>query len=641
MKRFYKLLSLFLLSIVGITNAVAQLYKKGTRLETTEDVVGQQVLLYAPQPFWYQTPGFMNGTENLSNVTELCPFVNESWIYEFEAVGRQVDGYELYRLKQVSSGKYVKDADGQVEKAFELTAKASEAFEMTVLRYVDITDTGKACGRNTSSSEKQDLSNPGFVLCRGELAAKSFNGNNEGYVYIGSMNYPLISPSSNSNMWEIWSVTADDTKGLDKLATYLENYFPGEDLLYDFPAGTNPGFYQAEDIAEAQVLVNEIREKFIDAYEGKITLSDAEVDELCDQLKAAYEKLQEKKIKPNGYYFIYNDAGRYLYAANQGETTFLYSKAANSYEIPENISYKDLKYIWKVTPVEEGDNAYLVKNMLKGLVISGQEASCSGTDNGMGFTLASSGSVKITDYCENSVPSFIFYTTAYTKNSRKQYHAKFDDNPVMAWEYALYSNPMHFVAVTEEEINAAIVQAHQIDCTVGAAGVGTLILPFAADLPKDMQAYRCTDVDGTRILTEAVNEIPANVPLLITALPGTYTFTGAPEGTETSYTDGVLTGVMEEKVITSGYVLQQQQNAVAFYPVSVEKPITVPAYKCYLNYAGEQQAMRFDDVLTGLKDVTTSEGSSMLYDLQGRRTRTATAPGVYIQNNRKIVKFKK
>ncbi len=913
MKRFYKLLSLFLLSIVGITNAVAQLYKKGTRLETTEDVVGQQVLLYAPQPFC----GFMNGTENLSNVTELCPFVNESWIYEFEAVGRQVDGYELYRLKQVSSGKYVKDADGQVEKAFELTAKASEAFEMTVLRYVDITDTGKACGRNTSSSEKQDLSNPGFVLCRGELAAKSFNGNNEGYVYIGSMNYPLISPSSNSNMWEIWSVTADDTKGLDKLATYLENYFPGEDLLYDFPAGTNPGFYQAEDIAEAQVLVNEIREKFIDAYEGKITLSDAEVDELCDQLKAAYEKLQEKKIKPNGYYFIYNDAGRYLYAANQGETTFLYSKAANSYEIPENISYKDLKYIWKVTPVEEGDNAYLVKNMLKGLVISGQEASCSGTDNGMGFTLASSGSVKITDYCENSVPSFIFYTTAYTKNSRKQYHAKFDDNPVMAWEYALYSNPMHFVAVTEEEFNAVIEQAmqlqrneklaalyskvtsnvmegtsyvwngekdadfthegalvsptgdeatshvfsrakqsdegtyealldgdfstyfhsawsggaftpsmsnfhdvcfeldeavsgivtakiakrltgkdyptkfavfgtnevdkanpdaadwtledvaniswdtplqiddeeserqkyvgyasfnlsqeykyvrlaaiatiynetnpmtnrgyfaisemnlwkggefdavnstismvsqptmdalnaalakakdeiaagtaseatiaeleaayaqfvqaaikqeKQIDCTVGAAGVGTLILPFDAELPQDMQAYRCTGVDGTRIQTEAVNEIPANVPLLITALPGTYQFTGVPEGTEKNYTDGVLTGVMEKTVITSGYVMQQQQNVVAFYPVSAEKPIAVPAYKCYLNYAGEQQAMRFDNVLTDLKGVTTSEGNSSLYDLQGRRTQTATAPGVYIQNNRKIVKFKK
>ena len=185
------------------------------------------------------------------------------------------------------------------------------------------------------------------------------------------------------------------------------------------------------------------------------------------------------------------------------------------------------------------------------------------------------------------------------------------------------------------------VDGRQIDCTVGSAGVGTLILPFAAELPQDMQAYRCTGVDGTRIQTEAVNKIPANVPLLITALPGTYQFTGVPEGTKTSYTDGVLTGVMEETVITSGYVMQQQQNVVAFYPVSAEKPITVPAYKCYLNYAGEQQAMRFDNVLTDLKGVTTSEGNSSLYDLQGRRTQTATAPGVYIQNNRKIVKFKK
>ena len=179
-----------------------------------------------------------------------------------------------------------------------------------------------------------------------------------------------------------------------------------------------------------------------------------------------------------------------------------------------------------------------------------------------------------------------------------------------------------------------------IDCTVGAAGVGTLILPFAAELPKDMQAYRCTGVDGTRVLTQAVDEIPANVPLLITALPGTYQFTGVPEGSERSYTDGMLTGVMEETVITSGYVLQQQ-DAVAFYPVTAGKPITVPAYKCYLSYTGEQQAMRLDDVLTGLKGVTTSEDGATLYDLQGRRTRTATAPGVYIQNNRKIVKSKK
>lgn len=184
------------------------------------------------------------------------------------------------------------------------------------------------------------------------------------------------------------------------------------------------------------------------------------------------------------------------------------------------------------------------------------------------------------------------------------------------------------------------VDGRQIDCTVGAAGVGTLILPFAAELPKDMQAYRCTGVDGTRVLTQAVDKITANVPLLITALPGTYQFTGVPEGSERSYTDGMLTGVMEETVITSGYVLQQQ-DAVAFYPVTAGKPITVPAYKCYLNYTGEQQAMRLDDVLTSLKGVTASEGDATLYDLQGRRTRTATAPGVYIQNNRKIVKSKK
>ena len=446
--------------------------------------------------------------------------------------------------------------------------------------------------------------------------------------YLKDICYGLAIPSTFANI----------PKGLEKLNHYLDRYFPSPDLSFDFPAGNSPGFYQAEVVAEAQVLVD----KANDVFNGEITLSDAEIDELCAQLKAAYEKLQESRIPLGaGYYFIYNVSGRYLYGADQGDTSFLYSNSANTYQIPETLTADDVKYIWKVTPAEEGENAYLVENVLKGLVISGQEASCSGTDNGMGFTLAKTGSVVITADGQKDAPSFIFSTTASTKNGHKQFHAKFNDNPVMARDAKdSENNCMHFVTVTEEEVNAVIGQEFQIDCKVGAAGVGTLILPFAAELPKDMQAYRCTGVDGTRVLTQAVDEIPANVPLLVMALPGTYHFTGVPEGTKTSYTDGVLTGVMEETVITSGYVLQQQ-DVVAFYPVDDLYPITVPAYKCYLNYTGEQQAMRFDNVLTDLKGVTTSEGNSSLYDLQGRRTQTATATGVYIQNNRKIVKFKK
>ena len=452
MKRFYNLLSLFLLSLVGITSAVAQDYKKGTLLETTDEVVGQQVLLYAPGTSSDHPAGFMNGTN------ALCEIVSDSCIYVFEAVGRQVDGYDLYRLKQVGSGKYVKDADGQDEDAFELTDEVSEAFEMTVLPYVDITDSGEACGRNTASSQKQDLSNPGFVLCRGELAAEPFeDANNEGYIYIGSVHSPFISPYSDTNMWEIWTV--ENTKGLEKLNNYLDMYFPSPDLSFDFPAGNSPGFYQSEVVAEAQVLVD----KANDVSNGDITMSDAEIDELCAQLKAAYEKLQESRIPLGaGYYFIYNVAGRYLYGADQGETSFLYSNSARTYEIPETLTADDVKYIWKVTPAEEGEDLYLVENVLKGLVISGQEASCSGTDNGMGFTLAKTGSVMITGNGENEAPSFLFSTTASTKNGMKQFHAKFNDNPVMAWNAnASENNCMHFVTVTEEEFNAVIEQAMQ------------------------------------------------------------------------------------------------------------------------------------------------------------------------------------
>ena len=115
MKRLYNLLSWFLLSIVGISNADAQCYTQDTRLETTADIVGQQVLLYAST-----SDGFMNGTKLMPNIA------TESCVYEFEAVGRQVDGYELYRLKQVSSGKYVKDATDRLKSSSSLQQKPAK-----------------------------------------------------------------------------------------------------------------------------------------------------------------------------------------------------------------------------------------------------------------------------------------------------------------------------------------------------------------------------------------------------------------------------------------------------------------------------------------------------------------------------------
>ncbi len=181
------------------------------------------------------------------------------------------------------------------------------------------------------------------------------------------------------------------------------------------------------------------------------------------------------------------------------------------------------------------------------------------------------------------------------------------------------------------------VDGRTINCTLGEDGVGTLCLPFDAQLPENLQAFTCVDVAGGQVVTEMQTSIPARTPLLVTGLPGTYSFTGLPEGEETSCTSGLLTGVMLDTEISEGYVLQKLDK-VAFYRIDPARPVTVPAYKCFLRFNGTAMALGLEEVLTALKEaLSDGHDSETLYDLHGRRAKRTDAPGVYIKNNRKII----
>ena len=182
------------------------------------------------------------------------------------------------------------------------------------------------------------------------------------------------------------------------------------------------------------------------------------------------------------------------------------------------------------------------------------------------------------------------------------------------------------------------VDGKSISCTIGETGLGTLILPYGAHVPSALQAFGCAALDGTQLVTTPLVRIPALTPVLLQGEPGTYTFTGVPETTgETSFTEGLLTGVLENTDITAGYVLQEQGGNAAFYPVNPESPITVPAHKCYLNYTGPQMVIHWGGGITGVDALQQEQHkASPLYDLNGRNVVTPPTSGVYIQGNQKV-----
>lgn len=186
---------------------------------------------------------------------------------------------------------------------------------------------------------------------------------------------------------------------------------------------------------------------------------------------------------------------------------------------------------------------------------------------------------------------------------------------------------------------------YSITYNLNAPGLGTLILPFDAALPEGMSAYRCMALKETSVVLESMDRIPAATPLLVLGTPDTYQFKGVGTAIRTSYTSGLLTGVLQAENITSGYVLQTKNGVAGFYHVA--DAITVPANRCYLNVDASVKTLTLDfPEGNGIFDVQDAmakdQNGDVMYDLQGRRIVTSsqrgkTGAGVYIENGKKVI----
>ena len=178
--------------------------------------------------------------------------------------------------------------------------------------------------------------------------------------------------------------------------------------------------------------------------------------------------------------------------------------------------------------------------------------------------------------------------------------------------------------------------------TMTSAGWGTLIIPFDHNVPDGLTAYTCssfTTTAGVNWLTLAkVSSLSANTPYILAGTTGNYNFSGTPNVTNTTYKEGLLTGVYAPTTIGEGSVLQNQDGEVAFYSVAASDPKAVPAYRCYLNSSAPSGSVAFRlGGTTGIEELTENESDGVLYDLQGRSVCGPLKNGVYIRNGKMIL----
>lgn len=433
---------------------MAQAYREGNLLETVEAVTSQDILL--------------NGTGNMGGGQYLCgqgysSTVTKDCRYRLEQVSGQVDGLNLYVLKQVSTGLYVKDytlqtTDGDDSQedtsdypfggyGIAVTADKAEAMQFTVSLAVE---NGTDPRSKTTQGQAQDLSQPSFVLATKQPSA------NGAIQFLGHYYKPFYAIYVDTNAWQIHAV--DEPQGKEKLQAYMDVYFKNNtDPAVTYPAGTNPGAYPANLVEAAQAAYTEANTAL---NAENFTLNNEQVNDLCNRIETAVEKLKTS-INPmvDGIYFIHDSRGMF----NAGNTMFLYGDKGNgkdyisangNYTKPAKLDADAVKYLWRVKVVK-GDSA-TVQNVLTGLYFTHKIAVANhyGLSQSENIVMLRKGSETGDKF---NLSSF------YIKNTKNTERAC--TNPagwLINWNYDNDpGNQFVFESVTEDELNAVLEEAKQ------------------------------------------------------------------------------------------------------------------------------------------------------------------------------------
>lgn len=433
---------------------MAQVYREGNLLETVEAVTSQDILL--------------NGTGNMGGGQYLCgqgysSTVTKDCRYRLEQVSGQVDGLNLYVLKQVSTGLYVKDytlqttsGDDSEEdtsygpfngKMIDVTADKAEAMQFTVSLAVE---NGTDPRSKTTQGQAQDLSQPSFVLATKQPSA------NGAIQFLGHYYSPFYAIYVDTNAWQIHAV--DEPQGKEKLQAYMDAYFANNtDPAVTYPAGTYPGACPADLVKAAHAAYTEANAAL---NADEFTLTDEQVNDLCNRIESSIEKLKTStNPMVDGIYFIHDSRGMF----NAGNTMFLYGANGNgkdyisangNYTKPAKLDADAVKYLWRVKVVK-GDSA-TVQNVLTGLYFTHKIAVANH------YGLSQSENIVMLRKGSETGDKFN-HASFYIKNTKNTERAC--TNPagwLINWNYDNDpGNQFVFESVTEDELNAVLEEAKQ------------------------------------------------------------------------------------------------------------------------------------------------------------------------------------
>jgi len=156
------------------------------------------------------------------------------------------------------------------------------------------------------------------------------------------------------------------------------------------------------------------------------------------------------------------------------------------------------------------------------------------------------------------------------------------------------------------------------DLEVPASQWATVYLPFAFEIPEEMEVYTPDAVQSSLIHITKAETTKANTPYLIKAPEGTYNLSGYARDTVDAQVNGLLVGTHKQIAAPVGtYVLEDNAKGAGFYRAG---SFTVPAHNAYMQAEATDEFFPIDN-FDGLEAITTNEASDIeaVYNLSGQK----------------------
>jgi len=358
----------------------------------------------------------------------------------------------------------------------------------------------------------------------------------------------------------------------------------------------------------------------IDKAKAVTTATQADIDEL----QAAIDELSNADIN-------LPVAGKYYVLRCNHESRYLYANTDNKmyYWGGGNYTAGDSRAVWQFE-AGDTDGTFKMKSVHN-------QAYVPTVSNGAAIVFSATGA-DVSIAASSSAPGAVTFTAG---NEGIGIHA--NANPAIGYTNGAAAN--HYFV---EEVDG-----YSYTLKVGAAEWSTLVLGFNATIPtaEGFNAYTIASVqDGYVTLEEATGVLAANVPVLVNATQGNYTFAYTAE--EATVTTSGLEGTLyDQNISATAYVLAKKNDVIGLYKAELNKDANGAegtthfknnANKAYLVLPAEDEApvmfsLGRGEGTTGIETAVNGEQTVVIYDLAGRRVEKMEK-GIYIVNGKKVIK---